>query len=77
MRTGGRRSLDRVYVLRRSLQDLGKGFSVKLYLDQLSPANETLFLDADCLVTGSISPVFDRFRDWSVTMSGALRGEGE
>jgi hypothetical protein len=69
--------LDGVHVLRRPLQELGKGFSVKLYLDQLSPADETLFLDADCLVTGPIDPAFEQFREWSVTTVGALKDEGE
>lgn len=69
--------LEGVHVHRYPLQELGKGFSVKLYLDQLSPAEETLFLDADCLVTGAIEPAFRRFQDWSVTTIGALREEGE
>jgi hypothetical protein len=69
--------LDGVQILRRPLQELGKGFSVKLYMDQLSPAEETLFLDADCLVTAPINPVFRQLRKWSVTTVGALKGEGE
>lgn len=69
--------LEGVHVLRRPLGELGKGFSVKLYLDQLSPADETLFLDADCLVTNRIDPVFERLQEWSVTTVGALKEEGE
>lgn len=69
--------LDGVHILRRSLQEMAKGFSVKLFLDRLSPANETLFLDADCLVTGPVESAFERFQDWSVTTVGELCDSGE
>lgn len=69
--------LDGVHVLRRSLADIGKGFSVKLHMDRLSPAEETLFIDADCLVTDSVNSIFSRLQRWSVTTIGELLNTGE
>lgn len=69
--------LEGVEVIRKNLSPMGRGFSIKLFLDKLSPAQETLFIDADCLVTGPIKPVFERFRGQSVSTIGALQSEGE
>ena len=69
--------LEGVQVVRKALESMGRGFSIKLFLDQLSPAAETLFIDADCLVTGPVEPVFERFRGQSVSTVGALQSEGE
>lgn len=56
---------------------LGNGFSPKLHLDQLTPARQTLFLDADCLCYGPLEPVFDRFAGHAVSVIGELLTEGE
>lgn len=69
--------LEGIRVVRRPLQEIARGFSIKLFLDQLSPAEETLFIDADCLITGPIESVFDRFDDWSVTTVGECCNDGE
>lgn len=55
----------------------GTGFSPKLHLDRISPARETLFLDADCLCAGNLERVFDRFRKWDVSVIGREESDGE
>ena len=54
--------LSRVELIRVAPEKIGKGFSAKLHLDELSLAKQTLLIDADCLVVGSLESVFDRFR---------------
>lgn len=71
------RDMDRIKLLRFEPGQLGKGFSMKLKLDQLAPAAQTLFIDADCLCTGSLGPVFDRFAGRSVSVVGGSISEGE
>jgi hypothetical protein len=56
---------------------LGQGFSPKLYLDTLAPAERTLFIDADCLCVGSLESVFDRFAGRKVSVIGKTITEGE
>jgi hypothetical protein len=48
----------------------GEGFSPKLYLDELAPADCTLLVDADCLCVGSLVPLFERFEGRSVSVIG-------
>jgi hypothetical protein len=60
-----------------SSRDFGQGFENKLYIDELLPAQRTLFIDADCLVTGSLDPVFEAFEGRSVSVVGGERSEGE
>jgi len=55
----------------------GEGFIPKLYLDELLPAEQTLFVDADCLITGSLKPVFERFSSRSVSTVGRMISEGD
>jgi hypothetical protein len=55
----------------------GEGFSPKLYLDEFAPAEQTLFIDADCLVYGGLAPVFDRFRGHAVSAVGRDVSTGE
>jgi hypothetical protein len=69
--------LARVNVLRFEPGALGKGFSMKLKLDELAPAAQTLFIDADCLCIGPLSPVFDRFEGHAVSVVGGNVSEGE
>lgn len=57
--------------------ELGLGFSCKLQLDRLAPAPRTLFLDADCLVCGSLEPVFEQLRGRAVGVVGGSIQEGE
>jgi hypothetical protein len=78
---------DQKYLIPPDLQDIeiielqqgqyGQGFSPKLYLDKLAPADQTLFVDADCLCVGSLEPVFDRFAGHGVSVVGGIISEGE
>ncbi len=60
-----------------SSQDFGKGFETKLHFDKLAPADRTLFIDADCLITGALDPVFDRFSGHSVSTVGRMISDGD
>lgn len=66
-----------IHVMRFAPGELGVGFSMKLKLDQLAEAQQTLFIDADCLVTGPLAPVFDRFAGNAVSVVGDWVTEGE
>ncbi len=55
----------------------GEGFSPKLYLNELAPADQTLFVDADCLCTGPLHEAFDRFSGHDVSVIGRPISEGE
>ncbi|MEM7554055.1 MAG: hypothetical protein AAF378_08140 [Cyanobacteria bacterium P01_A01_bin.84] len=54
----------------------GQGFSPKLHLDKLAPAEQTLFVDADCLCTGSLEPVFNSFVGHDVSVIGNTISQG-
>lgn len=41
--------------------EFGMGYSQKVHLDFYTPFEETLFIDADALVVGSLAPVWERF----------------
>jgi hypothetical protein len=60
-----------------SARDFGEGFENKLHIDELLPARHTLFVDADCLLTGSLDSVFKAFEGRSVSAVGGERSEGE
>lgn len=67
-----------VEIVRIRPGECGVGFSPKLHLDRLVPADApTLFLDADCLVVASLRPVFDRLRGRAFALIGQLTTEGE
>lgn len=53
------------------------GFELKLDLDRYTLARKTLFIDADCLVTGSLSPLFERLSGTSFAVFGTNKSEGE
>lgn len=55
----------------------GEGFSPKLYLNEFAPAEQTLFVDADCLCTGPLDEAFDRFAGHDVSVIGRPISEGE
>ena len=57
--------------------DFGTGFENKLHIDEFLPARRTLFVDADCLLMGSLNPVFDAFEGRSVSVVGGEKSEGE
>jgi hypothetical protein len=54
-----------------------EGFSIKLYIDQLALTPNTLFIDADCLIYGSLEPVFEKFKGQAVSAIGDIQTEGE
>ena len=66
-----------VHVQNLAKGDLGVGFSSKLQLDQLAPADKSLFLDADCLICGPLEPVFKRFQGKAVGVVGGSIREGD
>jgi hypothetical protein len=70
------RDLRQVSVTRVAPGALGSGFSPKLRLDEIAPAPQTLFLDADCLCFGPLGDVFDRFAGRAVSVAGTTRTEG-
>ena len=55
----------------------GRGFSPKLHLNKIAPAQKTLFIDADCLLCGSLESVFDRFEGKAVSVIGYPMSSGE
>lgn len=71
--------MDLCHISRIQLQagQHGSGFSPKLHLDRISPARETLFLDADCLCAGSLENVFESFKKWDVSVIGREETAGE
>ncbi|KLT66634.1 hypothetical protein [Pedobacter sp. BMA] len=57
--------------------ELGTGFSTKLHLDKLAPEGQTLFIDSDCLIFGSLNRVFDKFSGHQVSVIGNYIKSGE
>ena len=57
--------------------EYGVGFSTKLHIDHFATANATLFVDADCLVYGDLSPVFRAFAGHGVSAVGRDASDGE
>jgi hypothetical protein len=55
----------------------GEGFSPKLSLDRISPAEETLFIDADCLCAANLEEVFEKFKACELSVIGSEDSEGE
>lgn len=78
---------DQAYLIPPDLSDIliielqpnqyGQGFSPKLHLDKISPADNTLFVDADCLCVGSLESVFDRCKGHTVSVIGKTILEGD
>ncbi len=64
-------------VLRFKPSSWDSGFSSKLYLDQIAPADETLFVDADCLCVRNVNFVFEKFINHDVGVIGECRSTGE
>lgn len=55
----------------------GGGFSPKIHLDKIAPADQSLFVDADCLCVGSLAQAFAAFRGHSVSVIGREISNGE
>jgi hypothetical protein len=57
--------------------ELGEGFSPKLHLDKLAPTGQTLFVDSDCLIYGSLEAIFEKFKGRPVSVVGGYITSGE
>ena len=55
----------------------GRGFSSKLHLDKIAPANQSLFIDADCLCVGPLDNAFTAFAGRPVSVIGRGISGGE
>jgi hypothetical protein len=51
-------------------ESYGKGLNQKLYLDKYSPFEETLFIDADCLVVTSLNNMLTLCRNYTFVVFG-------
>ena len=51
-------------------ESYGKGLNQKLYLDKYSPFEETLFIDADCLVVKSLNNMLTLCRNYTFVVFG-------
>jgi hypothetical protein len=71
------KDLSQIELVRIAPGKLGKGFSAKLHLDEVSPIAKTLFIDADCLIVGNLDSVFARFQGRPVGVVGGSIAEGE
>jgi hypothetical protein len=69
--------LSDIQIIELQPNQYGQGFSPKLHLDEISPVDKTLFIDADCLCYGSLEPVFDKFAEHSVSVIGDIISQGE
>jgi len=56
---------------------LPEGFSSKLFLDELAPEGQTIFIDSDCLIFSDLNRLFDTFRGRAVSVVGGYITEGE
>ncbi|MFN5966424.1 MAG: hypothetical protein ACK46E_15105, partial [Pseudanabaena sp.] len=69
--------LSDILIIELQPNQYGQGFSPKLHLDKISPADNTLFVDADCLCVGSLESVFDRCKGHTVSVIGKTILEGD
>lgn len=70
-------NLPNTHFIRVCAGELPKGFSAKLHLDRYAQTDETLFIDADCLVLGSLDQVFAACNSVPVGVFGVPITEGE
>jgi hypothetical protein len=68
--------LEAVQLIRVEPGKLGQGFSPKLHLDGLVPADRTLFIDSDCLCFGPLDYVFRRFEGRTLGVVGRTMMSG-
>lgn len=69
--------LKNVRLLKYAAGQVPRGFSAKLSLDRYVQTQETLFVDADCIVLQPLAPLFDAFLDRPVGVLGVKQYEGE
>lgn len=68
--------LEAMELIRVEPGKLGLGFSPKLHLDSLVPADRTLFIDSDCLCFGPLDYVFHRFEGRKLGVVGRTIASG-
>lgn len=69
--------LDWVTVIPLEPGQYGSVFSPKLYLNEIAPAERSLFVDADCLCVASLEPAFEAFAGRPVATIGRVVTDGE
>ncbi len=57
--------------------ELGRGVKQKLYLDQYSPFEETLYIDSDCIVVKNIEDLWELFHNASFGVVGENKQQGK
>ncbi|PJJ79454.1 PIN domain-containing protein [Mucilaginibacter auburnensis] len=67
----------KISVIKINKGELGTGFSPKLQLDKFAPPGQTLFIDSDCLIFGSIEGLFKKFSGNAVSVVGGYISAGE
>lgn len=69
--------LRRLYPIHIPLKpEFGAGVQQKIYLDQYSPFEETLFIDSDCIVVNNINSLWDIFSGVSFGVVGGQVHDG-
>ena len=71
------RDLRNVPIIALQPGQYGKGFSPKLHLDKIAPADQSLFIDADCLCVGLLENAFTAFAGRPVSVIGREISGGE
>jgi len=69
--------LSDICIIRVEPGQYGHGFSPKIHLDKIAPADQSLFVDADCLCVGSLAQAFVAFRGHAVSVIGREINSGE
>ncbi len=69
--------LSDLHIITVAKNHLPAGFASKLHLYDLSPAEETLFIDSDCLCFGPLEEVFEIFHEHDFSSLGRMLTEGD
>lgn len=69
--------VDKIEIIQIQLNQYGIGFSTKLYLDEFAKDGQTLFIDSDCLIFGSLEFLFEKFKGNTVSVIGGYINNGE
>lgn len=67
---------DSISVVVPSAEQCGAGFATKLSMYDFVVSEQTLFVDADCLIYGNLLPVFEAFKGHRVSVIGKNRTSG-
>lgn len=69
--------LKRAQIIRCEPGYLKRGFSAKIQMYDFAPVEEFLFIDADCLVLGDVTPIFEKMASAPVGIFGVEQFTGE